>query len=331
MSDDRLSIVFIAGDSRSGSTLLDLTLGQAEGLFSAGELRYLWERGLVHNELCGCGAGFSDCPLWREVMQRAFGELNADAAEQILQLQRQVDHPRSVFRNAFFSPRRFTPAFKRLRGQYQQHLIKLYRGIRETTGCRWIIDSSKAPSHGMLLAGLPEVRLHVIHLVRDARAVAWSMQRRKRRPEAGVINDAGDVSKIANDSGGGGAMPDYLPSYPPWRTAVRWSLTNRACRWFGRTGGGYSLVRYEDFIDQPGRIISFLLKAIGELDATASFVKDKRVTLSANHTAAGNPMRFHAGALELAADEDWRQNLPKVHQQQVAWLARGGLHRYGYL
>ena len=47
-----------AGSGRSGSTLITTVLGQLDGCFAAGELRYLWQRGMVDNRPCGCGAPF---------------------------------------------------------------------------------------------------------------------------------------------------------------------------------------------------------------------------------------------------------------------------------
>ena len=40
-------VLYIAGSGRSGSTILDRTLGQVDGFFSAGELCNLWGRGLL--------------------------------------------------------------------------------------------------------------------------------------------------------------------------------------------------------------------------------------------------------------------------------------------
>src|SRR5919112_111664 len=65
-----LHVLYIAGDGRSGSTLLARILGQADGAFSAGEVRYLWERGMWENRTCECGRAFADCPFWSRVVDR---------------------------------------------------------------------------------------------------------------------------------------------------------------------------------------------------------------------------------------------------------------------
>ena len=50
-----------------------MLLGELPGCVSVGELCHLWERGVLENRLCGCGAAFSDCPFWSQVGEAAFG------------------------------------------------------------------------------------------------------------------------------------------------------------------------------------------------------------------------------------------------------------------
>lgn len=55
-------------------------------MFAAGEVRYLWQRGLLEDRWCGCGERFTRCPFWQDVLGRAFGSVTLDvpsiAAEQ---------------------------------------------------------------------------------------------------------------------------------------------------------------------------------------------------------------------------------------------------------
>src|SRR6185503_1960438 len=86
-----VDVLYIGGCQRSGSTLLDRMLGQAHGHVSAGEITHLWARGLVANDLCGCGDRFADCPFWTEVGSVAFGGWAALDAVETLDLQHRVD------------------------------------------------------------------------------------------------------------------------------------------------------------------------------------------------------------------------------------------------
>ena len=73
MSETRTRVVYVGGTGRSGSTVLANVLGEVPGLVSVGEVRFLWERGILQDRLCGCGDHFSDCPFWSKVLDRALG------------------------------------------------------------------------------------------------------------------------------------------------------------------------------------------------------------------------------------------------------------------
>ena len=66
-------VLYIAGSGRSGSTILDNILGELDGFVSAGEVRFLWERGMRDDRTCACGEPFSSCPFWGDVLTRAYG------------------------------------------------------------------------------------------------------------------------------------------------------------------------------------------------------------------------------------------------------------------
>ena len=70
---EKFKVLYVAGSGRSGSTILGNILGGVEGFFSVGELRLIWERGLIRNWLCGCGVSFRECPVWSEVVSERSG------------------------------------------------------------------------------------------------------------------------------------------------------------------------------------------------------------------------------------------------------------------
>jgi hypothetical protein len=49
------------------------TLGEIDGFFTAGEIRFLWER-ILQARHCGCGARFVDCPIWSGIIKEGSGE-----------------------------------------------------------------------------------------------------------------------------------------------------------------------------------------------------------------------------------------------------------------
>ena len=54
-------VLYIGGFGRSGSTLVERILGQLPGFCSAGEIVFLWQRGLIDGQLCGCGVPVPEC------------------------------------------------------------------------------------------------------------------------------------------------------------------------------------------------------------------------------------------------------------------------------
>src|SRR5215204_2827150 len=56
---ERVTVLYIGGHGRSGSTILAQTLGQIPGFVNVGEVWQVWYRGLRENERCGCGQPFT--------------------------------------------------------------------------------------------------------------------------------------------------------------------------------------------------------------------------------------------------------------------------------
>ncbi len=75
-----MKVVYVVSGTRSGSTVLDTVLGGIDGWFSSGELRFLWERGLLEGRRCGCGEPVTSCPVWSEVLRRPVDRVVARSA-----------------------------------------------------------------------------------------------------------------------------------------------------------------------------------------------------------------------------------------------------------
>lgn len=64
-TDDHATLVFIASAGHSGSTLLDLLIGNHSQACSAGEMNRLTLH--AHDRVCACGATVTSCPFWNSV------------------------------------------------------------------------------------------------------------------------------------------------------------------------------------------------------------------------------------------------------------------------
>lgn len=309
MSSSPPRILYLAGLGRSGSTLLDNILDQIDGIFTAGELHYLWDRSLVDNRLCACGEPFESCPLWREVM----AAFDADGAP--------VDPQRLVAIRESFTP--FAALAGRLRGRsaaaraelapYVEAMGRLYRAIHRVTGCRAIVDSSKSPAWGYLVESLPGFDFAVAQVLRDARAAAFAWSKRK------VYDPSGET-------------PMMMTQMSASRSARQWLKWNLATELLWRRWpGGYLRLRYEDFVAEPRRAVEQVAGlALGETPNELPFRGATEVDLGVNHSVAGNPSRFKTGAVTLRSDDVWRRELGRRDHALVTAMTWPLLVRYGY-
>lgn len=155
--ESQAQVVYIMGASRSGSTILGVLLGQAEGTFFAGELCDWPERD-----------GVSTIPhskaLWDDI-RACFGPLPDDAGR----YKRVYEHP-----GGLLSP---TALRRSLRREYEGVTRAVLNETKRETGCETIVDSSHYPRRAMALRrilGHKNVRL--VFIVRRPSSVARSFR-----------------------------------------------------------------------------------------------------------------------------------------------------------
>jgi len=309
MNDDRIKVLYIGGSSRTGSTLFDRLLGQIDGYFSVGELRHIWERGLGENQLCGCGTPLKECEFWRAVVGEAFGGLQNVDAKEILSLKRSVDHWRHIPRLLF---NRKTARFGQQLAAYKKILSQLYRAIQKVSGCRVIVDSSKYPSHGVILNSMPDIDLYPVHLVRDSRAVAFSWQKKWLKPEITWKREP-------------------MPNYNPFLCASEYIVMNLSLRIFKHINDRYFFLYYEDLANNPQQMVIQTLENLGLPYPALPFINDHTIFLKPNHTVSGNPMRFKQGVIEIKPDIDWKMKMKRGQRSLVTTLTFPLLYNYGYV
>jgi len=295
-----LKVLFIGGYGRSGSTLLDRVLGQVPGFLSVGELRHVFQEGFLENRRCGCGTCFHECSFWNAVTRRAFGPLDRGEVAEIATLKQRVDH---WWLAPLLGWRIGSPRARRDVDAYRDVLRRLYAAIAAESGARVLIDSSKDVSHGYALRGLErELDLHVLHLVRDPRAVAFSWQRRKFNP----------------------GSDEPMNRYSLLRTSAEWTAINAMTRFHRRSGARYASLRYGDFAADPEAAVDRVLDFLGEPDRPNPVEADRTIHLTADHTAAGNPNRFHRGEIEIRPDEEWRRSMSPASRLLVGAITLPG-------
>lgn len=301
-------VLFIAGWGRSGSTLLDRMLGQVPGVFSAGELRDIWERGVRENRLCGCGQPFHECEVWRKVGEVAFGGWDVLDLGHVQDLRRRLDRPWSVPQ---LLGSRISPALDRDVAAYRAILAKLYAAIVDVTGARVIVDSSKIATFAVLLRGIDDVDVRTVHLVRDPRGVIHSWRK-----------------AVSRDDGG---RRDAMIRYGVVPGAARYVAYNGLAHGL-RALGPYRFLRYEDLLAAPRDTVARVLAFAGvpTPGETLGYIREREVDLEPNHTVDGNPMRMTSGPVALRRDEGWRTGLSARDRRMTMALTGPLAIPYGY-
>ena len=299
-------VLYLGGLGRSGTTLVERLLGELPSVRALGEVVHLWQRDILNDERCGCGARFSACTFWRRVGERAFGGwTNVDVAR-IHALRAAVERTRHIPR--LVAAQQAPPDVREYAGFY----ARVYAAAADVAGARVVVDSSKHSALAHVLRWADDVDLRVVHVVRDARGVAYSWTKTVTRPET---DGAAEMTR-----------------YSPGRSALLWNAHNAAFGLLARRGVPVRRIRYEQFLADPRTALRELATYadIPIANGDLRFLGDGHADLSVGHSAAGNPMRFTVGRLPLRRDDAWVRALPSGQRRLVGAVCAPMLRAYGY-
>jgi len=312
---EKIKVVYIGGVGRSGSTLIDLLAGQADGFFSVGEIIWIWQRNFQENQLVASGEPFLESPFWHKVIEEAFGSFGAVNPVKIEALRKDVERVRHVMRIWMHEKgmRQLNPEYHAKLREYQAYTAKLYRAIQKVSGCDYILDSSKHPTHAFVLQTMDEIDLYTLHLIRDSRAVAHSWQRKKLRPEVHW-------------------KTEYMPQFSIGWSIKDWYSGNVLMSLMSSISEHYDRLRYEDFVKDPETGLNKIWSLIDRPNHTIDELKE-RYQNSANEdfSLSGNPIRFdQKREIKIRLDKEWREKMPTGQKLTVTAATLPLLIRYGY-
>jgi hypothetical protein len=301
----KVKVLYVMGQDRSGSTILGSVLGQVDGFAHLGEVRHVWGPGLLRGGLCGCGARVGDCELWSRAVPEALG--GEATPEEVAGWLGQALRLRNLRRLQRTPPGGRSGVLGA--DAYLSLAARLYPALARRTEGRILVDTSKSPVYGAVLAAVPGLDTWFVHLVRDPRATAYSWQRTKLSP---------------------GRPGDRMWRVPAWRSARAWVLANLAADRVRRHHRDRAvLVRYEDFVADPRGTVDHLVRLVGE-SGTVPFTADRVVEIRPQHAASGNPVRLQRGPVELREDDEWRTRQRRADRSVVMAVTLPFLGRYGY-
>lgn len=301
-----MKIIYIVGNGRSGSTLLDIILGNCREVESVGELCNVVRSGWINNEYCACGKLTNTCEYWTKVQKRWLELSDITDIKEYLLLQNKFERLRGLlkFKLGLCDHKDF-----------QRYLLltkTLFQAISSTTGNSAIVDSSKGAPRAYYLTLISDFDLRLIHLIRDGRGVSYSLAKSwKKNAAQGIQHD--------------------LPSRPVFRTALAWTLSNTLSEWVMShlKRENKIRVRYEDLINNPVMILTDIC-TMANINATDILQAVRSgEAMGVGHNIAGNRLRM-SKKIVLKKDETWKTELSSK-SKSIFWLTAGWLlRRYDY-
>ena len=262
-------LVYIGGYGHSGSTLLEYLMTGCQEVVACGEVVNARLK-QASARTCSCDRPTEDCPVWGFISNPGLhvNRWDHEALDARLLQQASVNYEVMVDSSKTAWRASATP-------------FKLRRG----------------PGRGFLL----------VHIVRDPRAVCWSLLKRERR-----------LGRQSNDT--------LLCA----ETTLGWCFANLACELFRwRYPVQYYRIRYEDLVRDPRAVMSALMLKVlpgHQWQFETIGAHDNRHQLYAN--------RMRSQTLSLVGikeDDAWRTNMPGKYRRLAAALSWPLRARYGYV
>ncbi len=298
-----MKVIYIAGYGRSGSTVLDIILGNHSQITSLGEVTCLADDYTGTARTCACGSPYGQCRFWKD-----FSPSNWPVAEPAPLLRKVQD--------LFFIPRLLLKVVtKRDSDAYRTYHVNLFCHVENQTRKPIIVDSSKSARKlaGRFLAlhRLAGQDVYVVHLVRNGLATMESLTL----------------------TGSNWALEGRIrpPKWPGLRAACGWALTNLWTSLLGRflPPEHYMQLRYEDFVADPAASLRKLARFCG-FDAEELVVRVARNDyFQVGHLVGGNRIRFQSEIkLQPAGPRGGR--LRASHRLMFSFTGSWLNRKYGY-
>ncbi len=305
MTENATRVILLGGTGRSGSTLVANALGSAACAFSAGEVRFAWQRGLAEPGLCGCGETVRQCGVWQEILVAAFGSVPSET--EALAFHRRLTSATRLRRLPSMLQKRNDPELIDL----AITVGRLHAAIAQVSGASVVIDSSKLPTYAALLTRAPNLDLRLVHLVRDPRATAWSWQ---RTSATGAVE----------------GKDEEMDQFSAWKSAGLWTVWNWALPRLVADRAAYRVLRYEDLMTDPAEAFRDILDFAGMPHEALSVAADHSMVIAPAHTVAGNPNRHRSGDVAFRSDDEWADRLSGSDRVTVDVISRPIRARFGY-
>jgi hypothetical protein len=295
-------VIYVAGQSFSGSTFFSAMLGTHPDIEPVSELATWPKRGLDPGRLCACGKRSAECDYWTAVRSRWTGG-SPDVIPRYVHLQSRIERISLAWPQLFGAPRPATPE----REEYLSLTASLFQSALDVSGRGILVDSSKKPGRAIAISKMDDPQVFILHLVRSGFNYVDSNIRR------GLVAPG---------------QPGFL--YRVFRLGLSWAASNFAAeRAMVLNGSRGMRLRYEDVLSDPAGT----LETIGrQLDIDVRPIREHLASgqpVSFRHMDSGSWYRKH-GPAPLRADLNSSAALDG--RVRLAFRLGAGLftRRYGY-
>ena len=300
--------VYVMGRAHTGSTILDILLGNSPNVESVGQL--VSHIGRL-DTLCSCGETIRDCGFWTKVRDEVTGDGQFDWDE-LSKAHTEQAHVKSLI--GTFLSGRSSPRFARLR----EMTGRVDAAIRKISGKPVVLDSSKEPTRGLfLLKHYDAARL--IYLVRDPRSVVTSYYWRMKANKPFHFLRREYHSKALG--------PLFLVI-----AAGSWIVGHLIFEAIARVAPERVLrIRYEDLCSEPEVELRRISQAFDiPVDNVLEMIRNKE-GFPVGHNIGGNQIREGKTEVHFEPKKDMtRQPLPKLVEMMTVALCWPLMPRYGY-
>jgi len=290
----RNTIIFIASELRSGSTLLDVLLSNHRDITSVGEIDHLQNYltlspvgpGTTRNWVCRCGERFSECSFWSQIARKHLQETQTDLSELVTASPAKRRSLGLLLASLLIlvAPRKYGIRLNQMlyssdrSREAAENCYTVLDHVRDVTGGHVFIDSSKNAENLFALKSYPNAnyRLKVIHIVRDGRAVAHSIENRSKEK-----NRRTNYTKVV----------------------ANWAWTNLLIHNLKALfdDSDFIRIRHEDLCTDTKSTIERVCEHLGlPFDPIMTELTDDE-----RHNIGGTPRQF-SGKTSIALDERWK-------------------------
>ena len=262
-------VLYVMGTARSGSTILEILLGNGAAHANVGELAHIMADGFAGNQPCACGQPASSCLFWSDVRRRlAWSDADVQG---LAPLTRAVDWHAGFLRT--WLGLRPASVWKR----YAESQAALFGAIAAASGASLVAESSLYAGRAIALRRALGSRLRVVCITRDPAGLIASF--RKPHKDEQLPKSTWQVCAYA---------------------AVVLAMLRLAC-W--RLGPDVRVIRFEDFQADPAAALAGIARWAGvDLSDSIQRVQGGRA-FSPGHIVTGNRVRKQKEIVFRAADD----------------------------